>query len=176
MRRIVLILLLLASAASLASGNIYRWTDADGHVVYGDNPPEGVDAEAIRLREPMTTPAMPDAREILERGRTDETGEPALPYARLQITSPEDDEPIRANDGNFSVHVGIDPELRTDRGHRLRLIMDGAPAGITDLNRFDLVNVDRGTHRISVQVLDRNDQVIQESGELVFHLLRHHIN
>lgn len=170
MRYLLLPLLLLTFAAS---ADIYRWTDADGNTVFGDNPPEGVDAQRIHVREPMTTPALRDAREILQRGRGDEE-ESRPPYERMSIASPGDDEPVRANDGNFQVRVDIHPEL--DRGHRLRLIMDGDTIQTTESTAFQLTNVDRGTHRIQVQVLDRDDQVIQESDPVVFHLLRHHIN
>jgi hypothetical protein len=172
MRLILLPLLFLAFAAS---ADIYRWTDAEGNVVFGDNPPEGVQAERIQLRQPMTTPAMPQARDILERGRETANGIPASPYERLRIASPGDDEPVRANDGNFTITVDINPELRTQAGHRLRLILDGSPVGTSDRPSFEMRNIDRGTHRIQVQVLDRDEQVIQESGTVQFHLLRHHI-
>ncbi len=176
MRLILIPLLLLTlAAAAIVSADIYRWTDADGNTVFGDNPPEGVEAERIHVREPMTTPALRDAREILRRPLTD-NDEQQAPYEDLRIASPGDDEPVRANDGNFSVHVEMSPELNADRGHRLRLVMDGEAVQTRDMPRFDLVNVDRGTHRIHVQVLDRNDQVIQESDSVEFHLLRHHIN
>jgi hypothetical protein len=174
MRFIILSLLFIAFTA--AAADIYRWVDEDGSVVFGDDPPEGVNAERIHVREPMTTPALRDAREILERGG-DVTGEDnTAPYEQLAIASPGDNEPVRANAGNFSVQVDIRPDLQTDRGHRLRLVMDGAGIQTGDRTTFDLTNVDRGTHRILVQVLDREDQVIQESGTVEFHLLRHHIN
>jgi hypothetical protein len=172
--RLILLPLLLLAAASIASADIYRWTDAEGNVVFGDRPPEDVEAERIQVRPPMTTPAMPEAQDVLERAREERGAPPsAAPYEALRITSPGDDEPVRANDGNFPVHVEIRPELR--RGHLLRLIMDGAPVDTQERPRFDLVNVDRGTHRIQVQVLDRNGRVVQESAVVEFHVLRHHI-
>jgi hypothetical protein len=173
MRLLLLTLLFLALAAS---ADIYRWTDEQGNTVFGDTPPEGVEAQPVRLREPTVTPAMPEAREILERRPAPDTGEPARPYERLRIASPGDDEPVRANDGNFSVRVDIRPDLLTDRGHELRLLMDGDTVQTGQRPVFDLVNVDRGTHRLQVQVLNRSGEVIQESDPVVFHLLRHHIN
>ncbi len=174
MRLTFIPLLLLALTAS-AHADVYRWTDVEGNVVFGDNPPEGVQAERIQLRQPMTTPAMPQAREMLERGRETRDETPATPYEHLRIASPGDDEPVRANDGNFTISVEIHPELRTQSGHRLRLIMDGSPVGTSDRPHFEMRNVDRGTHQIRVQVLDREERVIQESDSIQFHLLRHHI-
>jgi hypothetical protein len=54
--------------------------------------------------------------------------------------------------------------------------MDGDTVQTGQRPVFDLVNVDRGTHRLQVQVLNRSGEVIQESDPVVFHLLRHHIN
>jgi hypothetical protein len=174
MRLILLPLLFLAVAATAASADVYRWTDAEGNVVFGDQPPEGAEAERIEVLPPMTTPAMPEARDILEWDPADRRAPPpAEPYELLRILSPRHDEPVRANDGNIQVHVEIRPELR--RGHELRLIMDGVAVSTRDRPRFDLVNVNRGTHQIWVQVLDREGEVMQESDIVAFHLLRHHL-
>ncbi|MFN2349471.1 MAG: DUF4124 domain-containing protein [Thioalkalivibrio sp.] len=173
MRLILLPLLLLAFAAS---ADIYRWTDAEGNTVFGDNPPEGVDARPVHVQPPTTVPALRDARGILERGQENSESESASQrYERLRIASPGDDEAVRANNGNFTVSVEIVPALRSERGHRLRLILDGSTHSTSESPRFALENIDRGTHRISVQVLDNSDSVLQESETVEFHLLRHRI-
>jgi len=173
MRFLFILLLLIAFTAS---ANIYRWTDAEGNTVFGDSPPEGVDARPVHVEPPTTVPAMRDAREILERGRgNDGETTSSQPYERLRIARPGDDEPVRANDGNFTVSVEIAPELRSERGHRLRLMLDGSAHSISTSPRFALENIDRGTHRISVQVLDNSERVLQESDTVEFHLLRHRI-
>jgi len=173
MRLLFISLLFLAFAAS---ADIYRWTDHEGNTAFGDNPPEGVDARPVHVQPPTTVPALPDAREILQRGQdSGETDTTTQPYERLRIASPGDDEAVRANNGNFTVSVEIAPELRRERGHRLRLMLDGSAHSTSESPRFALENIDRGTHRLSVQVVDNSDSVLQESVTVEFHLLRHRI-
>lgn len=45
----LLVLLLLLCCYSFANGDTYRWHDAEGHLVFGDKPPEGSNAEKVEL-------------------------------------------------------------------------------------------------------------------------------
>jgi hypothetical protein len=46
MKRVMLFAALLAWSA-MASAVVYKWTDAQGKVLYGDRPPDGVHAEVV---------------------------------------------------------------------------------------------------------------------------------
>jgi hypothetical protein len=48
MKRLALFAVLIAWSA-VASAVIYKWTDAQGKVQYGDRPPDGVHAELVEL-------------------------------------------------------------------------------------------------------------------------------
>ena len=48
MKRVLLCALLMGWSA-MASAVVYKWTDAQGKVQYGDNPPDGVHAEVVEL-------------------------------------------------------------------------------------------------------------------------------
>src|ERR1700732_4311560 len=48
MKRLLLFAALIAWS-SLASAVVYKWTDAQGKVQYGDRPPDGVHAEVVQL-------------------------------------------------------------------------------------------------------------------------------
>jgi Domain of unknown function (DUF4124) len=48
MKRLLLCAALLAWS-SLASAVVYKWTDAQGKLQYGDRPPDGVHAEVVEL-------------------------------------------------------------------------------------------------------------------------------
>jgi hypothetical protein len=54
-----LLLIVLLAAAAGASAQQYRWTDKDGRVQYGDAPPAGANATA--LRGPSGPASAPDA-------------------------------------------------------------------------------------------------------------------
>jgi hypothetical protein len=48
MKRVLLCAALLAWS-SLASAVVYKWVDAQGKIMYGDRPPDGVHAEVVEL-------------------------------------------------------------------------------------------------------------------------------
>jgi len=48
MKRLLLCAVLFAFSG-MASAVVYKWTDAQGKVQYGDNPPNGVHAEVVEL-------------------------------------------------------------------------------------------------------------------------------
>ncbi|HUX73490.1 MAG TPA: DUF4124 domain-containing protein [Steroidobacteraceae bacterium] len=48
MKRVLLCAVLLAWSG-MASAVVYKWTDAHGTVQYGDQPPDGVNAQIVRL-------------------------------------------------------------------------------------------------------------------------------
>jgi hypothetical protein len=76
MKRVLLCALLVGWSA-MASAVVYRWTDAQGKVQYGDNPPNGVHAEVVELLgthaahtsntastdKPASTPSSPSAND-----------------------------------------------------------------------------------------------------------------
>ncbi|VAW77802.1 hypothetical protein MNBD_GAMMA13-1544 [hydrothermal vent metagenome] len=58
------LLLLVATAANAA---MFKWTDANGHVQYGQHPPAGVDAKNIQAgSKPKSTPASPSLQQQVE--------------------------------------------------------------------------------------------------------------
>ena len=48
MKRVLLCALLMGWSA-MASAVVYKWTDAQGKIQYGDTPPDGVHAEVVEL-------------------------------------------------------------------------------------------------------------------------------
>ena len=48
MKRVLLCALLMGWSA-MASAVVYKWTDAQGKIQYGDRPPDGVHAEVVEL-------------------------------------------------------------------------------------------------------------------------------
>lgn len=169
-------LLLLALVLALpAQAEIYRWTDAEGRTVYGDTPPEGVEAARVRVDAPAaTTPGIPEAeaRRILQRpsGREEETSEQG--YTRVEIGQPPHDGVVRTNTGEVQVTVTTEPALRQGEDHRIRLLLDGQAMGSGAGNRFALSQVDPGSHTLRAEVIDASGTVLLRSEESRFHLQR----
>jgi len=58
MRHTTVFSILLLVAASPANAAMFKWTDANGNVQYGEHPPAGAGAEHIKAApEPTSTPA-----------------------------------------------------------------------------------------------------------------------
>ena len=162
-----------ALAAAPASGEIYRYVDDSGTVVYTDKPRPG--AEKVEL--PGIT---------VYRGRAPSAGVASAPtpekkpaeraapaYEAVRILTPANDQAFWSAAGEVVVQVETQPELRVKAGHRLRLYMDGRPMeGLLETTAVRLRNVARGTHTLRAEVVDGAGRVLAESEPVTFHLHR----
>lgn len=161
----------------LASAEVYRSYDDEGNVIFSDEP--SADAEKIQVDEAFiytpvdVPPLVPDAS---EQQAEDESTLAAAPDYQVEIITPEQDEAIRANDGNVTINVKVRPPLSSKRGDQVQLWRDGLPFGSpqTQLS-FVLPNMDRGTHQFSAVVLNASGEEINRSSSHKFHVLRNSI-
>ena len=171
MRRIFSIVLLITALP--VSAQMYQYPDANGRRVYTDQPPMGVSASNIKLSTINSVPAtvrQPSGAAL----KIDSASKHSTIYSQLQISRPLTEHAIRANDGSFTVQIKITPKLANE--HYLQLLIDGKAYGAASHSTtLSVENLDRGEHRLAVQVL-ANDQVIQRSAEHTIYLQRMHIN
>ena len=93
-------------------------------------------------------------------------------YTDAVIISPADDTAVRSNVGNLTVRGQVSPKLES--GHRAQLLLDGVPQGAPSRTlEFSLENIDRGTHRLRIRILDVADNPVFSGAPSTFHLLRH---
>jgi Domain of unknown function (DUF4124) len=160
MSKLLLLALLLTSFASSAD-SIYRTTDAEGNVVFTDapnassKPAESVEIQRINTVEPprIITP-LPDSDTANEQ--------PEVPARTVTITTPANETSFPMGPGNFSVSVKVDPALKKYEG--LQLFIDGQPWGSPQRDTmWDLINVFRGQHDLTVSVVDNSGQVLAMS-------------
>ncbi|WP_282358462.1 DUF4124 domain-containing protein [Pseudomonas sp. PS01303] len=166
-RTFLYILLLIALPAA---AQIYKYTDANGNTVYSDHSPDGVQAQPVELPplnrvEPQAPSAPPapvsDNRELQRNA-----------YDILELAGLPTEEALRANNGTFTVNVLIKPRLQPP--HQLRLVLDDEPYGQpSNVPILQLVNVDRGEHRLAVQVID-GQTIIQQSPPVALSVQRVH--
>ncbi|WP_248738620.1 DUF4124 domain-containing protein [Pseudomonas sp. MWU12-2029] len=165
-RTFLYILMLIALPAA---AQIYKYTDANGNTVYSDHSPDGVKAQAVEL-PPLNSvqPQAPNAPSSDTASRAPVRNA----YEVLELTGLPTEEALRANNGTFTVSVLIKPRLQPP--HQLRLLLDDAPYGQpSNVPILQLVNVDRGEHRLAVQVID-GEAIIQQSPAVVFTVQRVH--
>jgi hypothetical protein len=154
-----------------ATAEIYKYTDAKGNTVFTNQPPDQGPHETVKLPPANTIQSLP-SEDLVPPPSRDEQASRA-PYQRLELGNLPTEEALRANNGNFSVTVELDPPLAGS--HQLRLLLDGAPYGEpSHSTRLSLVNVDRGEHSLAVEVLS-NGESIQQSPPITFSLQRVHL-
>lgn len=163
------LLLLVPLLCAPAFGEIYKSTDANGNTVYSEHAPAGRPSEKMNL-PPLNSVQIPKAKPTEAPAPAAPPSAPVAAYTLLELTGIPADGAIRANDGTFDVGVSIQPRLAG--GQLLQLVLDGVAYGTpSNVPRLQLVNVDRGQHRLVVQVLD-GANVVQVSEPVTISVLR----
>ncbi len=150
-----------------ASADVFTYIDAQGNRVFTDQPKSG-GAKAVplapsnRMSTTQTTP--------ISTAKKPEK-KPQLRYDLLRILSPEPDATVRSTAGEIIVSVTSEPGLQS--GHRYRLLLDDRPVGEPGPSPvFALSNIDRGTHQLSMEILDEQGQTVERTANQPFHMQR----
>jgi hypothetical protein len=163
--RQVLLLLVLLSGPVLA--DVYKIVTDTGEVIYSDTPAPG--AERINLPElPTYTP--PPAPRAVPR-----PAEPQVSslYNSMKFSEPTEDATVRNNEGMVKISLVLDPPLIIREGHKIQYYLDDEPHGIpVQTTSINFSNIDRGTHRVTADVIDKNAQPLIRADAVTFHLHR----
>lgn len=163
----------LALSAATATAQVYQRIGPDGEVFFSDQP--GPDARPVDVAPPMTVtlPPVPARAGRLE-GQGGDAANPSAPaYTAFSIVSPAAGEGVRANDGNVTVRLALEPRLAA--GHVIRLNLDGEDGVMSRSGAnldFPLTNLSRGLHSVEAQVLDQAGNVLMTAGPVAFNVLR----
>ncbi|MFT6285781.1 MAG: hypothetical protein ACJA09_000516 [Alcanivorax sp.] len=147
-----------------ASAQVYRTTDENGNAIFTDSPQHG-DSEQITINPTNTTPATKvRAATTGAESRLDQETAAVADY-RVKVTAPEEGSTIPMGTGSFMVIASVSPSL--EDGETLQLLMNGTANGEPqNQNSWNLVNVRRGEHSITVARYDADGNV-QASSEAV---------
>lgn len=150
------------------SKGIYRTVDANGNVVFTDNPPDKNRAEEVKVGPTNTMDSPPMEPRAEPRG--DAPPEPPpLPdtgYETLSINAPDAGANLRIpQDNPIQVRVSLSPSLKS--GHRLVILDNGTPLEGTAM---DFPNP--GEHTLVAQVRDSDGTVLIESKPVLFYVMR----
>ena len=160
------ILLIFLLLPLIVHANIYKWVDEKGTVHFSDQP--NPDAEVVILPETQTYKPIPEVNpELPEVAPPKKT----FSYESVLITQPKNKETINNNQGLVVVSAKLTPALQ--EGHRLNLLLDGEPLGEPKATTvFSIQGIYRGEHRLIMQVLDSQQQVVSQSEEVIFTMQR----
>lgn len=171
MSRFFLSLLLLCSALCIAVPQekksedkaVFMTVDKNNVPVFSDNPTPG--ATQVRIRESSNT-MLPVTPVNLPTPSTDDN-----PVYQVHIDKPNDQETIRDNTGTIYVSGLVSPLF--SQGLRVRLFLDDKlVAGPSGNANFILHNIDRGEHKLHLDLLNQNGKVIAESSKITVFLHR----
>lgn len=162
--------LLIACWITLPVGaEVFTYIDAQGNRVFTDQPGTG-----NAKRVPLATGNRMSANPIgapTPNATSQSAAKPMFRYDMLRLLIPEPDATIRSNAGELIVSATSEPALQ--RGHRYRLLLDGQPiAGPGPSPVFALSDIDRGSHHLSVEILDEQGRTVERTANQPFHMLR----
>lgn len=174
MQRILLLLLVFVCAT--ANSQVFRRIGPDGQVYFSDRP--GPDTEQIEVNpaQTVTLPAVPEASPAAEQEgpeAAEQAAEIGAAYSMFTIISPVEGQAIRANDGNVTVKLMLQPGLSA--GHTIALLIDGedgANTSITEDMSIELSNLSRGLHTIEAAVVDAEGNELIRTEPVSFNVLR----
>jgi hypothetical protein len=166
-RRLAIALCLLFGVSQSVLAQVYTYIDADGNRVFTDQPHRNAKKVEIAPTNRVDQPTKAPSRV----SKPKPAASPIFHYQLLRILAPEPDSTIRDIEGNLNVTVSNDPELQPD--HLYRLLLDSKPYGEpTRSPVFPLTNIDRGTHQLSVEIIDQYGRVLERTPNQPFHLVR----
>lgn len=176
-----LIKTLIAIAVCLWAFNthaeLFKWKDADGNLIYSDQPPPGknkADSEIEQEELPQIISVPAPKETSVTRIRANKQPSTKVSYEELTIVSPVHDTAVRENSGNVKVTVRVLPENFAEKGGILAIYMDGNEISKGSDTTVQLLNVDRGTHTLKAELLNSSGHVVKATRPTVFHLQRYH--
>ena len=152
MRLSLVILVLLISP--LLHATVYKWVDKDGKVHFSDEPSNN--AQVVEFKKNTENQVkLPQPYRHTDKAQVSEE---KVSYD-MRISSPNEEETIRSNEGKISLALQIEPELAVN--HFLVLFMDGKQQGDAQQSaRFQLNNIDRGEHSFIVKALTQDGRLL----------------
>jgi len=178
----ILILLGLAFAiptihvATLAHAQtVYTWEDENGVLHFSDSPIQSAKQITLPKLE-ASAPAPKFESSIPVDAPKEQASTPPVKKQKkpekiqelsLTMLSPQHDETIRSNRGNLSIQIELNRKLGI--GEQLQLMLDGRRYGAPQTQMtWQLKNIDRGTHTLSIQAHRSGKLIASTSPVTVF--------
>jgi hypothetical protein len=155
-------------AWATASAQVYKRIGPDGKVYFSDQP--GSDAEQIEVSpaQAISLPPVPQ-----QTGAAQQKHDVSAAYSAFRVLSPTSDQGVRANDGNVTVSLSLQPKLMP--GHTVLLNVDGEDGEQIKTGgglSIELTNLSRGLHTVEAMVIDAQGKTLIQTGPVSFNVLR----
>jgi len=189
MWKTLLLATVLFTHATLSAA-IFSWTDASGNIVYGDSPPDSAVAKSVappkltilenfanRYTDENTLSRRSGNTSLESNASQSKSGNKGrfvkAPYTALKIIAPKADQLIRANDGDVSIALSTSPKLRA--GDKVIIHLDGQLHSSIKSRVANLSGLERGEHKLMVEIKSASGESLLKSGEIRFNVLRNSV-
>ena len=167
---VTLLLALAFFGSGLAcAAKVYKWTDEQGNVIYSDTPHRGAIEIELPTEPAGIIPVPPDKMPTSKQpAAAEQSGES---YTMLTIVSPTNEQVLDNPQGRVNVSLRVEPSLRGEQGHTIRLVIDGQPIDtLYTSDEIVITDVERGTHTLQVEVVNRAGNALIASEAVTFHI------
>jgi hypothetical protein len=162
----------LVASPVLAKDAIYKWVDKDGVTHYGSKPPSDTakpaDLPPLQTYQPAGKSAPIGTLEAASTAS--KPANPAVPVLiqSVQITSPAPDEIFRDPSQPITVTAKVLPSAPAGASYAYYLNGQLQNAKAWPAANYPLKDVERGSHTVTVAVLDANGKEIKRSAPVRF--------
>ncbi|MDQ2076031.1 DUF4124 domain-containing protein [Marinimicrobium sp. ABcell2] len=166
MRRLLAFCCLALFALSATADTIYKSRDAQGRVVYSDQPRPGADTQTqlppLNTMEPGQTQAQPQSAPR-------QTEEEPIRY-QVRIDAPVQDSSVPPGQRDLTISVSVEPQLQ--QGHYLAFYQNNDLLEETRRSQLIIEEIFRGSHTLEVDVIDEDGRILGSSEPVVVHVHR----
>ena len=153
--------LALATSLLAQAATIYKTVDGHGNIIFTDTRPTDQPSETMHLRPLTPIPSVP----LLRLPPVSVTEPAKALYSRLTITKPSHDTTVRDQE-TIIVKVATTPRVMFS--HTVRLRLNGIIVGESRRQpRFELKEVERGTHTLTAEIVDSQQQIVQSTSNTI---------
>lgn len=163
MIKFITLLFVALLSVSVVAETVYKKTKPDGSVEFTDQASQ--DSEEVKVRKPtsFSPPKLP--RLSLPSKKLS----PSFNY-ELIIVKPVNDSTL-LNEMEIPVSITLQPALKTGYGHKIYYQLAGQSI-TSDKTSVVFKNVDRGTHTISVSIVNNDGEIVSPIASSVIHVKR----
>jgi len=156
-KTLITTLLCITSFASFAATQVYKKVMPDGTIVYTDEPIE--EAEVMMVEPVPTVPAFKAPKN--DTSSAPQTEPQLQEYTELNIISPSNGSAFHSGSGTVEINFSSTPALRN--GHIYKVFLGSRLLAEQTGTQLTVNNIDRGTHSLSVHIVNRAGKVIKTS-------------
>jgi len=154
-----------------AYAQVFTWTDSQGVVHFSDNPHPGAEKLTIPDTQTFSPPTSTPRNQVTPQNQ-DDSDDKEVQYTKIVITQPLNQSTIRNNQGSVTVAIELDPP-KLGSGDKLQMIFDGTPLGEPQSsNSFELKGIDRGSHTITVKIVNGEGTELLSSDGITIYMQR----